>query len=133
MRGTCIRLRRRGAGAPARGRGRWSGAWRRRRWRRPTRRSSRAPGRTSGRSSRPPTATPSWYGTPAPSQLSHPYEQRRVRDDEILRSCYHVQVRLGWHDSGTYDKNIEEWPQRGGADGSLRFDAELSHGANAGT
>jgi len=43
-----------------------------------------------------------------------------------------VQVRLGWHDSGTYDKNIEEWPQRGGADGSLRFDAELSHGANAG-
>ncbi|XP_066391712.1 probable L-ascorbate peroxidase 8, chloroplastic [Miscanthus floridulus] len=41
-------------------------------------------------------------------------------------------VCLGWHDSGTYDKNIEEWPQRGGADGSLRFDAELSHGANAG-
>ena len=42
-------------------------------------------------------------------------------------------VRLGWHDSGTYDKNIEEWPQRGGANGSLRFDVELKHGANAGT
>ncbi|WVZ85718.1 hypothetical protein U9M48_032609 [Paspalum notatum var. saurae] len=41
-------------------------------------------------------------------------------------------VRLGWHDSGTYDKNIEEWPQRGGANGSLRFDVELKHGANAG-
>ncbi|XP_039772824.1 probable L-ascorbate peroxidase 8, chloroplastic isoform X2 [Panicum virgatum] len=41
-------------------------------------------------------------------------------------------VRLGWHDSGTYDENIEEWPQRGGADGSLRFQPELNHGANAG-
>uniref|UniRef100_A0A453Q733 L-ascorbate peroxidase n=1 Tax=Aegilops tauschii subsp. strangulata TaxID=200361 RepID=A0A453Q733_AEGTS len=48
------------------------------------------------------------------------------------KTFYYVQVRLGWHDSGTYDKNIEEWPQRGGADGSLRFDPELSHGANAG-
>ncbi|PWA61783.1 hypothetical protein CTI12_AA368000 [Artemisia annua] len=30
-----------------------------------------------------------------------------------------VAVRLGWHDAGTYNKNIEEWPQRGGANGSL--------------
>lgn len=44
-----------------------------------------------------------------------------------------MKVRLGWHDAGTYDKNIEEWPQRGGANGSLRFDVELKHGANAGT
>ncbi|KAG0533373.1 hypothetical protein BDA96_04G187900 [Sorghum bicolor] len=53
---------------------------------------------------------------------------------ELLKTtyCHPILVRLGWHDSGTYDKNIEEWPQRGGADGSLRFDAELSHGANAG-
>jgi hypothetical protein len=43
-----------------------------------------------------------------------------------------MKVRLGWHDAGTYDKNIEEWPQRGGANGSLRFDVELKHGANAG-
>ncbi|XP_066321777.1 probable L-ascorbate peroxidase 8, chloroplastic isoform X1 [Miscanthus floridulus] len=59
-----------------------------------------------------------------------------AREDikELLRTtyCHPILVRLGWHDSGTYDKNIEEWPQRGGADGSLRFDAELSHGANAG-
>ncbi|PON73199.1 Ascorbate peroxidase [Parasponia andersonii] len=41
-------------------------------------------------------------------------------------------VRLGWHDAGTYNKNIEEWPQRGGANGSLRFEVELKHGANAG-
>lgn len=39
---------------------------------------------------------------------------------------------MGWHDAGTYDKNIEDWPQRGGANGSLRFDIELKHGANAG-
>jgi len=41
-------------------------------------------------------------------------------------------VRLGWHDAGTYNKNIKEWPQRGGANGSLRFDIELKHAANAG-
>ncbi|KAF9611237.1 hypothetical protein IFM89_028307 [Coptis chinensis] len=41
-------------------------------------------------------------------------------------------VRLGWHDAGTYDKTIEEWPRRGGANGSLRFEIELKHAANAG-
>lgn len=50
----------------------------------------------------------------------------------VILFFFWVQVRLGWHDSGTYDKNVEEWPQCGGADGSLRFDAELKHGANAG-
>ncbi|XP_062219302.1 probable L-ascorbate peroxidase 8, chloroplastic [Phragmites australis] len=61
---------------------------------------------------------------------------KSAREDikELLKTtyCHPILVRLGWHDSGTYDKNIEEWPQRGGADGSLRFDAELKHGANAG-
>lgn len=42
------------------------------------------------------------------------------------------QVRLGWHDAGTYDKNVEEWPKCGGANGSLRFEIELKHAANAG-
>lgn len=42
------------------------------------------------------------------------------------------QVRLGWHDAGTYNKNIKDWPQRGGANGSLRFEIELKHAANAG-
>lgn len=39
---------------------------------------------------------------------------------------------MGWHDAGTYDKNIKEWPQRGGANGSLRYEIELKHAANAG-
>lgn len=43
-----------------------------------------------------------------------------------------AQVRLGWHDAGTYNKNIKEFPQRGGANGSLRFEIELKHAANAG-
>ena len=42
------------------------------------------------------------------------------------------QVRVGWHDVGTYKKNIEEWPLRGGSNGSLRFKIELKHAANAG-
>ncbi|KAI5004609.1 hypothetical protein ZWY2020_031852 [Hordeum vulgare] len=41
-------------------------------------------------------------------------------------------VHLGWHDAGTYDKNISEWPKCGGANGSLRFEIELKHAANAG-
>ncbi|CAN6248675.1 unnamed protein product [Urochloa humidicola] len=61
---------------------------------------------------------------------------KAAREDirELLRTthCHPILVRLGWHDAGTYDKNIEEWPQRGGANGSLRFDVELKHGANAG-
>ncbi|KAF0932192.1 hypothetical protein E2562_008718 [Oryza meyeriana var. granulata] len=61
---------------------------------------------------------------------------KSAREDirKLLKTTYShpIMVRMGWHDSGTYDKNIEEWPQRGGADGSLRFDAELRHGANAG-
>nr|CAB3450029.1 unnamed protein product [Digitaria exilis] len=62
-------------------------------------------------------------------------ELKSAREDikDLLKTtyCHPILVRLGWHDSGTYDKNIEEWPQRGGADGSLRFEPELNHGANA--
>ena len=42
------------------------------------------------------------------------------------------QVRLAWHDSGTYDQRIKDWPQRGGANGAIRFDPEMNMGANAG-
>ncbi|MQL84886.1 hypothetical protein Taro_017403 [Colocasia esculenta] len=72
----------------------------------------------------------------ATSFVSDPGQLKSAREDikELLRNkfCHPIMIRLGWHDSGTYDKNIEEWPKRGGADGSLRFEAELKHAANAG-
>lgn len=55
--------------------------------------------------------------------------------DDILKekNCGPVFVRLAWHDSGTHDCSItEEWPASGGAIGSIRFDPEINHGANAG-
>jgi L-ascorbate peroxidase len=55
--------------------------------------------------------------------------------DGILneKNCGPVFVRLAWHDSGTFDKNINgEWPAAGGAIGSIRFSPEINHGANAG-
>ncbi|KAL8482189.1 hypothetical protein ACS0TY_028373 [Phlomoides rotata] len=67
---------------------------------------------------------------------SDPEQLKSAREDikELLKTkfCHPILVRLGWHDAGTYNKNIEEWPQRGGANGSLRFEIELKHGANAG-
>ncbi|KAG2322735.1 hypothetical protein Bca4012_058171 [Brassica carinata] len=64
------------------------------------------------------------------SQLKSAKEEIKV----LLRTkfCHPILVRLGWHDAGTYNKNIEDWPQRGGANGSLRFEPELKHAANAG-
>jgi len=43
-----------------------------------------------------------------------------------------ILIRLAWHDSGTYDQGISEWPKCGGAIGSIRFSPEIDHGANAG-
>ncbi|KAI4366599.1 hypothetical protein MLD38_022460 [Melastoma candidum] len=67
---------------------------------------------------------------------SDPEQLKGAREDikEILKSkfCHPILVRLGWHDAGTYNKDIEEWPKRGGANGSLRFEIELKHAANAG-
>jgi L-ascorbate peroxidase len=49
------------------------------------------------------------------------------------KCCGPILVRLGWHDSGTFDKNVTgAWPAGGGAIGSIRFDPEITHGANAG-
>ncbi|KAF0888394.1 hypothetical protein E2562_014212 [Oryza meyeriana var. granulata] len=63
-------------------------------------------------------------------------ELRSAREDvkQLLKStsCHPILVRLGWHDAGTYDKNITEWPKCGGANGSLRFGVELVHAANKG-
>nr|XP_043638932.1 probable L-ascorbate peroxidase 6, chloroplastic/mitochondrial isoform X2 [Erigeron canadensis] len=67
---------------------------------------------------------------------SNPDQLKSAKQDikELLSTtfCHPILVRLGWHDSGTYNKNIEEWPQRGGANGSLRFEVEQKHAANAG-
>ena len=55
--------------------------------------------------------------------------------DKIIyeKSCGTILVRLAWHDSGTFDKNVKgEWPAAGGAVGSIRFEPEINHGANAG-
>lgn len=50
------------------------------------------------------------------------------------KACGPVFVRLAWHDSGTHDVNLvgKEWPASGGAIGSIRFEPEILHGANAG-
>ena len=41
-------------------------------------------------------------------------------------------IRLAWHASGTYDKD-DKTPQAGGSDGAtMRFEPEISDGANAG-
>jgi L-ascorbate peroxidase len=51
----------------------------------------------------------------------------------LEKNCGPIMVRVGWHDSGTFDKNVSgAWPSAGGAVGSIRFDPEITHGANAG-
>ena len=41
-------------------------------------------------------------------------------------------LRLAWSDAATYDQTVDQWPQCGGVNGSIRSDSELSHAANAG-
>ncbi|KAG2489504.1 hypothetical protein HYH03_011956 [Edaphochlamys debaryana] len=48
------------------------------------------------------------------------------------RGCNPIVVRLAWHDAGTYNKNIKEWPACGGATGSIRFKPEIGYDANKG-
>jgi len=44
-----------------------------------------------------------------------------------------ILIRTAWHDAGTFNKqNADQWPKGGGANGSIRFEVELGHGANAG-
>ncbi|CAM9832630.1 unnamed protein product, partial [Scytosiphon promiscuus] len=44
-----------------------------------------------------------------------------------------IMIRLAWHDAGTFNKDSTiGWPRQGGANGSIRFEPEINHGANAG-
>jgi L-ascorbate peroxidase len=47
-------------------------------------------------------------------------------------NCAPILVRLAWHDSGTYDQRISDFPQRGGANGAIIHEPEMSMGANNG-
>lgn len=50
------------------------------------------------------------------------------------KACGPIMVRLAWHDSGTYDLKLADspWPAAGGAIASIRFEPEITHGANKG-
>lgn len=57
---------------------------------------------------------------------------RELRAFIDANNCNPILVRLAWHDSGTFDQRIESWPEKGGANAGIRFDPELTMGANAG-
>lgn len=58
--------------------------------------------------------------------------KQKIKDIILSSHCNPIVVRLAWHDSGSYDKNVADFPQRGGANGSIRFYPEIKHAANAG-
>lgn len=58
--------------------------------------------------------------------------RQEVADLIKSKHCNPILVRLAWHDSGTYDKNVTQWPAAGGATASIRFSPEIDHAANAG-
>mmetsp|Transcript_29789 Transcript_29789/g.70791 ORF Transcript_29789/g.70791 Transcript_29789/m.70791 type:complete len:319 (-) Transcript_29789:131-1087(-) len=58
--------------------------------------------------------------------------REELREFILEELCAPILVRLAWHDSGTYDASCSSWPACGGANGSIRYEAELTHGANAG-
>jgi len=58
--------------------------------------------------------------------------QKELKELINKLDCNPIMVRLAWHDSGTFDQRIADFPQRGGANGAIRFDPEMTMGANAG-
>ena len=79
---------------------------------------------------------PTYWGRSAAEAAAYRAELLRCR--EAIRAfileenCGPILVRLAWHDSGTFDASVTSWPTCGGANGSIRFEQELKHGANAG-
>nr|CAB3483756.1 unnamed protein product [Digitaria exilis] len=54
--------------------------------------------------------------------------RRQLRALISNKGCAPIMLRLAWHDAGTYDVKTKT----GGANGSIRFEEEYSHGSNAG-
>ncbi|TVU04645.1 hypothetical protein EJB05_47771 [Eragrostis curvula] len=54
--------------------------------------------------------------------------RRELRALISVKGCAPIMLRLAWHDAGTYDVNTKT----GGANGSIRFEEEYTHGSNAG-
>ncbi|KAG8087721.1 hypothetical protein GUJ93_ZPchr0010g7604 [Zizania palustris] len=54
--------------------------------------------------------------------------RRQLRALISSKGCAPIMLRLAWHDAGTYDVNTKT----GGANGSIRYEEEYTHGSNAG-
>jgi L-ascorbate peroxidase len=54
--------------------------------------------------------------------------RRGLRALIASKGCAPIMLRLAWHDAGTYDVNT----RTGGANGSIRYEEEYTHGSNAG-
>lgn len=70
----------------------------------------------------------------APPVVDDAYRRAIVKARRDLRAfiaeknCAPIMLRLAWHDAGTYDTRTKT----GGANGSIRNEKELLHGANSG-
>jgi L-ascorbate peroxidase len=54
--------------------------------------------------------------------------RRKLRGMMAEKNCAPIMVRIAWHSAGTFDCASKT----GGPFGTMRFEAELAHGANAG-
>mmetsp|Transcript_44845 Transcript_44845/g.114646 ORF Transcript_44845/g.114646 Transcript_44845/m.114646 type:complete len:332 (+) Transcript_44845:93-1088(+) len=96
---------------------------------------SRAAARVGALSRQLTAARASGPGLPVPpdqyrAALAACREELRAFISEV--QCSPILLRLAWHDSGTYDKRVADWPRCGGANGSIIYDEEINHEANAG-
>lgn len=69
---------------------------------------------------------------------SNPHDEQLKEAEGELKvlfrkeNCHPIMVRLGFNDIMTYDKDGGDWPNCGGANGSLRYSPELIHRGNRG-
>lgn len=72
-----------------------------------------------------------------PSTLSLRIQALKKCERDVIQlikkmDCNPILLRLAWSDAATFDQYVNEWPQRGGAIGSVRFEMERESPANAG-